>query len=322
VSHRPSSLGPASAVVALLVALSHPCAAADAEEIYVAAVAAMKQGDYAIACPRFAEARRLKPDATPALMGLALCLDKRGATASAWSKYRELTMELKTQGDSARAQAAADRAEELSKILSTVVIRVDVSDTPGLILRLDKEDVPKVMLGAKMNVDPGPHVLEASAPGFQVWQTTFTIGAKNDAQEVRVPGLVAKPSDAGAPPGGFVWGPRRVAGIVVAGVGVTGGVILGAVFGAQAVSKNTAANAQCSPKEPSLCNATGVTLRQDEKTDGTVSTVAWVAGGVLVAGGLALFFTASSGQAPDKAGVAVVPSVGRSEAGLRMTGRW
>ena len=43
---------------------------------------------------------------------------------------------------------------------------------------------------------------------------------------------------------------------------------------------------------------------------------------MLVAGGLALFFTVPSGQAPDKAGVAVVPSVGRGEAGLQMTGRW
>src|ERR1700733_10553379 len=173
VSQRPFRLGPGPAVVAILLSLAHPCAAADPEELYVAALADMKRADYASACPRFAEARRLKPDATPALQGLALCLDKKGATASAWSRYRELTVELKAQGDVQRAQTAADRADELAKILSTVMIRVEAGDMQGLILRLDKEDVPKVMLGSKMNVDPGTHVLEASAPGYQVWQTTF-----------------------------------------------------------------------------------------------------------------------------------------------------
>ena len=154
-----------------MVAVSLPCAAVDPEQVYQAAVADMKAGRYADACPRFAEARKLAPESTPALHGLATCLDKFGKWASAWTKYRELAVELKAHGDE-RAPAAMERAAELAKILSTVTVRVQAPEPPGLILRLDREELPHVMFDPAIKIDPGAdHVLEATAPGFEVWQT-------------------------------------------------------------------------------------------------------------------------------------------------------
>src|SRR5262245_26284183 len=45
----------------------------DPEFVYGSAVQDMKAGKFAEACPKFAEARRLRPDSTPALIGLAQC---------------------------------------------------------------------------------------------------------------------------------------------------------------------------------------------------------------------------------------------------------
>jgi hypothetical protein len=301
-STRSLKMALAAATAVTLMAASPPCQAADPEEIYQSALADMSAGNFESACARFAEARRMKPDSTAALQGLALCNDKLGKTASAWARYRELTMELKAKGDADRSQAAANRADELSRGLSTVVVKLESPDTAGLMIRLDRDEVPRVMFGTKMNVDPGSHILQATAPGYEVWQTTFSVLGKGDAREIHVPALVAKPSATAA---GSAWSALRITGVTVAGVGVVG-LVVGAVFGAQAISKNNASKAQCSPTDPNLCNDQGVSLRGDAKTAGTVSTAALIAGGVLAAGGVVLAVTTPAAKlevAPQTAGV-------------------
>ncbi len=185
---------PLACAFALLTATGPAWSQVDPEVVYRSAVDDLKAGRYAEACPKFAEARRLKSDSVPALQGLAQCYDKAGKTASAWAKYRQLSVELKQSGDAARAELASNRAEELGRSLSTLEIKPESADTPGLVIRLDKEEVPRAMFGTRMNVDPGQHILEATAPGFEVWSTTVTIGASNDAKQTKVPPLVAKPA--------------------------------------------------------------------------------------------------------------------------------
>ena len=94
------------------------------------------------------------------------------------------------------------------------------------------------------------------------------------------------------------------------------GVILGAIFGALAINSWGTAESEC----PKGCLATSPAQGQRSQalTDATVSTVGFIAGGVLVAGGAALWLTAPShkeapGPAPGggaQVGVAIVPSVG------------
>jgi hypothetical protein len=317
----PTSKRSVGAVAMLvLTALSRRSAAVDPEDVYRSAVADFKAGSYAAACPKFGEARRLRPDSSPALQGLAQCYEKLGKTASAWGKYRELVVDLKARGETERSEAAAQRADELAKILSTVTIAPGSPDTPGLIIRLDGEDVPRVMFGNKMNADPGAHTLEATAPAHEVWRTTISIGDRNDARVVQVPALVAVPvardvvAPSTPPPSG--WGTRRIAGVSVGGVGVAG-VIVGAVTGALVGKKVADSKASCTA-DFSSCRQPGYDLQHQARTLANVSDATFAIGGAAVITGVVLVATAPrAASASAKAGAWV--TVG-SVAGAEMSG--
>ncbi len=305
------SLKCGAAAVPLACALSLLSGAAwaqvDPEVVYRSAVDDLKAGRYAEACPKFAEARRLKSDSLPALQGLAQCYDKAGKTASAWAKYRQLSVELKQSGDTGRAEAAANRAEELSHGLSTLEIRPESSDTAGLVVRLDKEEVPRAMFGTRMNVDPGHHILEATAPGFEVWSTTITVGASNDAKQIKVPPLVAKPGGGGGASGGNAG--VRTASFIVGGLGVVGlavgGAFGGLAAGAASTVKSTCKNSECTTPaaQSDLSSANSKAL---------ISTIGVAAGAGLLATGVILFVVSRPSGKQDEAPRAawVLPSVG------------
>jgi hypothetical protein len=77
---------------------------------------------------------------------------------------------------------------------------------------------------------------------------------------------------------------------VIGGVGVVG-IGLGAFFGLQASSKLSDAKGKCGDY-PYECGNEAKDLQSSAKSSATVSTVGFVAGGVLLAGGLVLYFTA------------------------------
>jgi hypothetical protein len=98
------------------------------------------------------------------------------------------------------------------------------------------------------------------------------------------------------------------------GVGVVG-LGVGTVFGLKTSSTWSDAKAHCTGLE---CDRTGVQLATDAKNAGTVSTIAFVAGGVLLAGGAVLFFTAPKG--PSKTGASRDVRVGVGVGSLLMQG--
>jgi len=326
----PRALRPGLAAVAASVLLSfasptwsQSSGAVDPEVVYRSAVEALKAGKYADACPRFAEARRLKPDSTPALQGLAQCFDKWGKTASAWAKYRQLSVELKAAGDAGRAEAATARAEELGKTLSTLQVTPGAA-TEGLVIRLDKEEVPRAMFGTKMNVDPGAHVIEATAPGYEVWQTTVTVGDHNDAKELKIPTLtkivvttpVTPVTPAGPNPA------LRPAAYAVGGLGVAG-LVVGGVFGGLALSAKSTLAGEC-PKN--VCS-TGKAQsdRAAAATKALVSTLGVSIGGAALVTGVVLFVvsrpSAKSDEAPAAAPrTSLLPSFGPDGGRLTLTG--
>jgi hypothetical protein len=108
----------------------------------------------------------------------------------------------------------------------------------------------------------------------------------------------------------------RKAGVAIGSLGVVG-VIVGAVFGVQAITKNNQSKAQCAPTDPSFCNDQGVTLRQDAKTAGTASTVAFVAGAALITGGVVLVVLP-----PSKSKDSLSGGVAVRAGGLVLRGTW
>jgi hypothetical protein len=104
-------------------------------------------------------------------------------------------------------------------------------------------------------------------------------------------------------------GPWRAVGLVAGAVGIAG-LGVGGVFGI--LTMNEHSSFESTPTD---------STRNTGRLDGTVSTAAFVAGGVLLAGGAVLFFTAPSGsRRGSTSALLVAPSVGPGGGGLVLRG--
>jgi hypothetical protein len=145
-------------------------------------------------------------------------------------------------------------------------------------------------------------VIAASAPGKRGWSTTVSVGPSGDRVSVSVPPLEPEPTAQAEPvalrpqltPQPSAAAPsqtQKLIGIITTGTGVAA-LAVGSFFGLNAASRWSDAKANCDPYP--YCGERGQQLAQDAQRSGTVSTVAFIAGGALLAGGLVLWLSAPS----------------------------
>ncbi|HET7540362.1 MAG TPA: hypothetical protein VFK05_10845 [Polyangiaceae bacterium] len=165
------------------------------------------------------------------------------------------------------------------------------SDGQPLVDRLD---------GSALELDPGPHsfTFETSSgttrldlvirEGERGRRERVTIGAAPTPVPA-VPAAAASPkSEPPAPEQSRGIGPQRTAALVSGGVGVAG-VIVGSVFGVLAINRKNDAEKSC----PDVCpDQPSVDKWNSAQQAGNVSTVAFIVGGVGLAAGAVLWFTA------------------------------
>lgn len=262
-----------------------PAAAATAEHLFEEGRTLMASGKYADACPKLAESHRLDPG-VGTLLNLGDCYEKLGRTASAWATYREAETLAHRAGQKERAAHSAARADALKKELSYLVIDV-ASDTPGIVVKRDGEAVGQPVWSTRVPIDPGEHTIEASAPGYLAKSQKVNVAARSE-QRVAVGGLARAPVTATseAPSGP---GTQRLVGYGIGGAGIVAAGV-GVVFGAIAKSRNDDARDNlCSDVD---CTQAGADKIESAQSAATISTVLVVAGAALVAGGVALVFTA------------------------------
>ena len=271
----------------------------------------MDKHDYAAACPKLESSQRLDPGAGT-LMNLAACYEKNGQIASAWVTYTDAATASQDRHPD-WAKAARDRVAALAPQLSRLMIEVPNAPS-GVEVTRDGKVLESGSYGVAMPVDPGHHVIEATAPGHKPFHQELDVKGGGTRATVTVT-LAAQPQAPAGPTG--PTGPvqttsppptppseqgrgsgMRVAGLTVAGVGAAG-VVVGAIFGGLAIGKkNDASNpAYCTPPYFSSCNATGKSMVDDAMTFANVSTVAFIAGGVLAAAGVTIFFLAPTSHA-------------------------
>jgi hypothetical protein len=305
---------------------------AAAEALFKQARQLMSASNYAEACPKLAESQRLDPG-TGTLLNLATCYEKNGQVASAWATYKSAATAAQNANELDRARLARSRAAALEAKLSTLTIVVPASaDRPDLSVSRDGEPVGRPAWGTPIPVDPGSHSVQASAPGRRSWQGQAQVEGAAAKVSIEVPALepetAATPASAAAPATAQPAAPeasatsspgstQRLIGLVVAGIGLVG-IGVGAAFGIVAKSDNDGVGGNCNQ---GVCNQQGLSSLDSAHTAATVSTVAFAAGGVTLAGGALLYFLAPRASSSGS-GFVVAPSAGPHTAGLELDARW
>ena len=282
---------------------------AAAEALFNEGRSLVAHGKYTEACPKFEASQQLDPG-LGTLLNLAECYEKLGKTASAWAEYREAIPLARASGSKVRQDLATERAAALESRLSMLTIRAmgGSEEASGLEIRRDGLPVQPAELGSPIPVDPGPHTIEAAAPGKMKWSSTVQV-TEAAKFAVEVPALKSLASDASPPPPAAkpVEAPpldqgahsgsgsgQRTAGIVVGAIGVVG-VGIGAVFGLGASSKWSDAKAKCTAY-PYGCSQESLDARSSAQSKASVATIAFIVGGAAIAGGAVLWLTAGPSQ--------------------------
>ena len=175
----------AAAVLCALAASLAPraSAAASSDEVDEAAARALfaegrklaAAGDYPTACPKFEESFRLDPGIGTGF-NLADCWEHIGRTASAWGRFLGVAAAAKALGQGEREQVARERAAALEPGLSRLTVLVPSPDA-GLVVKRDAVPLGPASWGVAVPVDPGPHVVQATAPGRRPFSLEVTVGA-------------------------------------------------------------------------------------------------------------------------------------------------
>lgn len=260
------------------------------------------------------------------LLSLAICHEAHGKTASAWAEYQEAASLAKRTKRPALAKVALGHASSVERRLSKLVIRVAPEwDMPSLEVLRDGVGLDRAAWGSALPVDPGEHVVEATADG-KTFRRTVLVRREGETQVVTVAGLAYVPDaalvstttltsatvstsqPAEAPSNGTA---QRVIGLVVAGAGLAT-IGAGAYLGVEALDRRDVARAAC-PSSPCSDRA-GVEENGRAKEAATLSTLTLAAGGAAVVLGAIVFFTAPS-RTP-RVGLAAAPGY----AGLGLTG--
>jgi tetratricopeptide (TPR) repeat protein len=260
------------------------------------------------ACPKFAESYRLEP-ASGTLLNLALCHEQEGKNASAWSEYNEsLSLALKENRPD-REQLVRERLAALEpKLLLMSVVLGPRADVEGLEVRFDGALLRRAAWGTPTVVDPGPHRVEAQAPGRVSWSASVVVESPGRVQAVEVPELAplvpAPPPVSAAPAAKAPHAARDPAAkerqrwAYGLGIGAGASLVLGLVSGAKALERKGEARDGCWP-EKNFCSPEALDARDSARSYAWVSTIS-MGLGVAAAAAIPLVLTSSSSPPPRK----------------------
>lgn len=168
---------------------------ATAEALFDQGKELMRAGNFAEACPKFAESQRLDPG-VGTLLGLGDCYERTGRLASAWATFREASALARKAGDSKRDALAQQRYTRLEPTLPKLVVSVKATPGADVTVTDGERELTRAMWGSPIPVDPGEHTIVASALGHEAWTARVQVD-KSETKTVEVPPLVA--SAAGTP---------------------------------------------------------------------------------------------------------------------------
>ena len=285
----------------------------------------MFAGRFVEACPKLEESQKLDPG-IGTMLYLADCLAKTGRTASAQAQFR-LAQELATKQGDKRAAVAGKRADKLEPLVLRLTIAIPKdADVPGLEVRRDGVLVDRTK-SKGIAVDPGNHVVTASAPRKKTWEAQLLLSSSMavtipvlDNLEEPQPAVAEATTPAATEPDARAFTPtpppnanpgqtQRTVAIGTATLGIASAAFA-AVLGVNAKSIYDASNeaGHCT----ATCDAYGADRRNQAFQTARVSTVAAIAGAALLGGAAVLYFSAP--HRGTLVGVGAAPTVGGASA--------
>jgi hypothetical protein len=341
---------------ASLLGLSAPAFAqtdeqrAGARSLATEGALAFNEGRFKEAIDLFAKAESLV-HAPPHLLFMARAHAKLGQFVKAREAYMKIVKEQLAPNAPQAFRDAQATAEEERKLvepkIGRLTIKVEGADTAkDLTVSVDGHPISAVLLGVPQPMDPGTHMVTATATGFKARPASVTLKeAERGAVTVKLeidpnaPAPVVAPaagtppagslvvtSDSGAPPsdaapsGGSNG--LRIGSYVGFGIGVVG-VALGTVFVLKSSSNRKDADEAAEELAASGCNPCSDDsplaqkvhgLDDDARNAKTLGIVGYVVGGVGIATGVTLFVLSS--RTENKTAY-LAPYVGFGSAGLR-----
>jgi tetratricopeptide (TPR) repeat protein len=127
----------------------------------------LDKGDWDGACPKFDASLSMKPSVS-ALLNIAKCHDHAGKLTAAADDLRRALVLNEDTAAQARKRELADYATEALRALEERIpkLRIVATDPPpSLQITRDGAPLPATALGVSLPMDPGDHVIIASAPG-------------------------------------------------------------------------------------------------------------------------------------------------------------
>lgn len=261
------------------------------------------------ACRKLEESWRLDPQPGGTILNLAACHEREGRLASAMAEFREARALAERGGRSDRVAFADDHLKAIEPKLSMLVVVVPpAADQPDLTIIRDGVAIGRAAWGEKIPVDPGTHVVEATAPHKQMRHVEVQVGPNADVQTVTVaalddaaPAPAPSPAPVTATPAAPVpespspapstgLSTRRQWALVSGGVGLAG-IVAGSIAGVVAIDKHNANGAICTTNP---CSQQSISLNKDAGTAADISTVGFAVGLVGLALGAFLWFGDSS----------------------------
>lgn len=259
----------------------------------------MAAGDFESACPKLAESQTLDPSGGT-LLNLAVCHEKQGRLATAWSDYKEALSIARRDNRTDRFEVAREHLATLEPQLPSLTIRVARAKPEQQVL-LDGAAVRAAAWGTPIAVDPGPHRLESSAAGHAAWSGPLEM-AVAEHKVVVIPelsldtglGSTEPPAaDAGQTPAPAEAGRGNGLGWVVLATGVAA-LGVGTYFGVSALSTQSDVEKECPTSK--TCSPKGEDLGRDAQTAAWASNIGIGVGivGIVVGGYLLLTAPASA----------------------------
>jgi hypothetical protein len=214
------------------------------------------------------------------------------------------------------------RVDEVNAQIPTIVFSAKDpkgADLSAVNVKMDGEVVAERLEGTALSIDPGEHTFTFETAGQSpVTKKLVIVEGQKDRREVinfgsDLGGATGGPSS--IPPTGadesHGIGTQKILAMVAGGIGILGFGV-GTAFGVMALSKKSDAQNAC----PNQCaTQDGVNKWSDAESTGNVSTIALIVGGVGVAGGAVLWFTAPSATSSST-------QVGVGLSGLQVKGTW